>query len=257
MGMGEVKVKYHFLLGGYDLEMVEIRQLLEANLQKFTDLGLSWGARLSAYHDLFNDDEHFVGIELTEDVTLPLHYTSIDHHNENSHRPSAIEQVAELLGIELTRYQLLVAANDSGYIPGMEAMGASKADIEEIRQADRKAQGVTEDDEELAKLSIRENLTQVGALHIVEAKTPRFSAITDRLYPYRNLLITFRNQLVFYGEGKEKLVKDFYWMISKGQAFHGGNETGFFGLVSDAFSEKETIEIRNKIIKLLTEATHV
>jgi len=154
MGVGRSMNQYRFLLGGYDLEMVTIRQLLEEHNYIFHDNHLAWGACLSAYKDILNNEEHFVGIELIEDIELPANYTGIDHHNENNDRPSAIEQVAELLGIELSRYQQLVAANDRGYITAMKAAGASNQDIEEIRRKDRAAQGVTEMDELLAEYQI-------------------------------------------------------------------------------------------------------
>ncbi len=53
-------------------------------------------------------------------------------------------QIPELLNIELSRWQQLIAANDCGYIPAMLKMDASNNEIEAIRKADRKAQGVTD-----------------------------------------------------------------------------------------------------------------
>lgn len=256
MGVSEQGVKYHFLLGGYDLEMLEIRQMLEACNEKFTDLHLAWGAKLSAYASFFNEDEHFAGIELVEDVKPPKHYTAIDHHNIHSHNPSAIEQVAALLGVEPDRYQSLVAANDKGYIPAMEQMGATIEEISDIRQKDRLAQGVTLIDEELAELSIKQHLSQTGELLIVESLTPRFSAITDRLFPFHSLLVTFQNQLVFYGNGKEDLIIRFHELIAQGKAFYGGSETGFFGLVTGTFTASEVLEIRNQMVEFLTKTSN-
>lgn len=257
MGRGEEDTDYCFLLGGYDLEMLEIRKILEAQEQKYIDLKLAWGAKLSAYSGYLNDTGHFVGIELVEDMVKPRHYKAIDHHNEYSGNPSAIEQVADLLNIELNRYQKLVAANDKAYISGMEALGATKDEIAEIREADRRVQGVTAYDEEMAEKSIEHYLERIHDLLLVEALTPRFSAITDRLYPFRKLLITFQYQLVYYGEGKEKIVRNFDELIKQGKAYHGGTKNGFFGLVNGAFTIKETREIRNIIIGLITKGRHV
>lgn len=125
--------KYIFLLGGHDLEMIEIRKILESNSLKFIDKDLSWGAVLSSYQEHFNDTSFFVGIELVRDVLQPKNYIEIDHHNDKSHLPSSIEQLAELLGIRLDRWQTLVAANDKGYIPAMLAMGASRDETREMR----------------------------------------------------------------------------------------------------------------------------
>ncbi len=59
---------YLFLIGGADLEMLTIRQLLTANGfaegEKMADRHLQWGAKLSDYQDLFNGKQTFVRIEL-------------------------------------------------------------------------------------------------------------------------------------------------------------------------------------------------
>jgi len=140
-----------FLLGGHDLEMAEIRRILDQYGIKYHDRGLGWGnANLSVYADVLNNENRFVGIELKSDIDPPPNYLLIDHHNENAGKPSAIEQAAELLGIELTREQQLIAANDKGFIPAMEAIGATPEEITEIRRLDSEAQGVTEEDEQLS-----------------------------------------------------------------------------------------------------------
>jgi hypothetical protein len=119
-----------FLLGGADLEMVEIKRLLTAHAlalgKSDTDAELRWGARLSNYQNLFNDTQTFVGIELVQDIAPPPHYINIDHHNENSDKSSSLEQVIELLEnnlkskIEFTRDRQLIAANDKGYKSAMD-----------------------------------------------------------------------------------------------------------------------------------------
>ena len=158
------KARFIFLLGGADLEMHTIRQLLDKNGYRYYDKHLRWeNACLSAYRkeitDYTGDDTPlWVGIELQEDMNLPSNYISIDHHNRNAHKPSSLEQVAELLEIPLSRQEQLIAANDRAYIPGMKALQASDAEIAGIRQADRAFQGVTEEEEKLAELAIREHI---------------------------------------------------------------------------------------------------
>ena len=123
--------------------MHTIRQLLDKNGYRYYDKHLRWeNACLSAYRkeitDYTGDDTPlWVGIELQEDMNLPSNYISIDHHNRNAHKPSSLEQVAELLEIPLSRQEQLIAANDRAYIPGMKALQASDAEIAGIRQADR------------------------------------------------------------------------------------------------------------------------
>lgn len=89
-----------FLIGGSDLEMLTIKRILTANGfaegENMADLHLQWGAKLSDYKVFFDDKQTFVGIELTQDIDPPLHYINIDHHNENSDKPSSLEQVIEL-----------------------------------------------------------------------------------------------------------------------------------------------------------------
>ena len=74
-----------FLLGGLDLEMQAIRQLLIEQHCPFEDAALSWSnARLSAYRSVLDttDAVHIYGIELRSDVQPPDNYKLIDHHNE-------------------------------------------------------------------------------------------------------------------------------------------------------------------------------
>ena len=231
---------YFFLLGGKDLEMKEIKNLLIANHYQegtdFMDKNLQWGATLSQYKTNFHPTRINAAIELTEDITPPPNYLRIDHHNEWSHKPASIEQVAQLLQIPLTRYQTLVAANDKGYIPALIAAGATKQEIQTIRRQDRAAQGVTPQDEHLALLSIQHNAKKIGNLIIVRSLTDKFSPIPDLLYgQYRSLLIYTNPELTFYGIGKKRLTQKYKHLIQSGQAYSGADEeTGYFGTISFA-----------------------
>ena len=236
-----------FLLGGHDLEMVEIARVLKLPGLKFYDKDLSWSeACLSRYSDVLNDDDYFVGIELKNDITEPAHYRLIDHHNHLAKSPSSLEQVASLLGIELNREQQLIAANDRGYIPAMEAMGASKEEIENIRFRDRQAQGATAEDERLAERSVRENLSVIGGITVIKSLTPRFSTITDRLYPCGRLLIYNEESITYYGDGISVLAQHFEDQVKQGIAYYG---SGFFGLTVEAIKQAGGIEkLLNAII---------
>lgn len=233
-----------FLLGGHDLEMHEIQRLVEGSFCKVFDAGLDWSnAELDAYLDVLkhNVGSHFVGIELRDpnNLSLKYDYTLIDHHNEFSDRPASIIQVADMLGVTPDRRLSLVAANDSGYIPAMLAMGATNDEIQEIRRKDRAAQGVTEEDESLAVESISEGLTETNGVFIVHSLTTHFSAICDRLYPYRRLLIYTDREWAYYGEGKSQLVDYFAADIEAGRVYHGGGENGFIGAARDAFAKEQ------------------
>lgn len=228
-----------FLLGGHDLEMLEIKRLLMSHGERFVDAGLDWDcAFLSAYLPfiLKQPDSDYYGVELQEDCTLPRHYTRIDHHNDYNNRPASILQVAEILGVTPDKHMQLIAANDAGYIPAMQVLNASEEEIADIRKRDRAAQGVSEEDEKMAELSVSEYLTAYEGLFVVYAQTHRFSAICDRLYPYQRLLIYTDNEWTYYGEGKSELVGILADDIYNNKVYHGGGNNGYIGTIKGAFS---------------------
>lgn len=242
-----------FLLGGYDLEMTTIKHLLEGRKDCIVlDKHLLWGnAKLGAYQDDLQKYQEYdiFGIELQEDIPLPQKYHRIDHHNDWAHKPSVIEQVAQLISVKLNRDQQLVAANDKGYIPAMQALGATEEEIADIRKRDRAAQGVSEEDEIQAELSLAQNLSQYGKLIVVKSLTSRFSPICDKLFPYRQLLIYTDAEWMYYGEGKAKLVKQLENEIKQKKVFHGGGDCGYIGCVENAFSVEEINLFVEQIIK--------
>lgn len=245
-----------FLLGGYDLEMQTIKQLLFQHQEVCYDKNLRWeNAELSHYAEeltQFGDKPEYTiyGIELFETAPLyiPSNYHRIDHHNDFTNKTSSLEQVAKLLGIPLSREQSLIAANDKGYIPAMKALGASDEEIHKIRLADRRSQGVTETDEELARKALKDKTTEKGVI-VVRSETNRFSPITDSLFPYDRLLIYTSDELIYYGKGKHLLVDLYADEIQKGNMFHGGGENGFVGTARSAFNEDQIIHLKNKIIE--------
>jgi len=244
--VSETKNKRVFLLGGHDLEMLEIKKMLQEAGEIFLDKELSWGAPLSAYKDAFNDKDTFVGIELEEDISPPKHYVEIDHHGKNTHKLSSIEQVAELLDIKLNRWQKLVAANDARYISGLKQYCASDEEIEEIRLQDRAAQGVSKEDEKLAEKSIDE----AGDSFVIYALTPYFSAIADRVYDkFTHYIIYNENTVVFYGFSIEKLLHFLsHKQISPKSYYYGGGEYGFLGIKKDFFTGDEIANIIKEFV---------
>lgn len=243
-----------FLLGGHDLEMNVIANILKEQCVCYRDHSLEWhNAKLSQYkEDLHrygnNPAYHIYGIELQEDCLLPDNYTRIDHHNDYVDCPSALEQVAAVLGLSLTRYQQLVAANDKGYIPGMKEIGATPEEIICIRLEDRKAQGVSDEDELLAKKAIRENKVETANLILIRAFTSRFSPICDRLYPYARLLIYTDREVGYYGKGVAILKEKFENELLLGNMFCGGGNEGYLGTKQDAYSFSD-LELIIKQIK--------
>lgn len=241
-----------FLLGGYDLEMLTIREVLDEAGARFADHELQWdNACLSSYRKELGEASEkgwtVWGIELQEDIAAPSCYRRIDHHNDLACLPSALEQVLEILHLPMDRHLQLVAANDKAYIPGMLQQNATPEEIEKIRHADRKAQGVTAEDELLAEKAIAENLIKVGDLWVVHALSPRFSPVCDRLYPYRCLLVYTENEWIYYGEGAMRVRKCFEDDFLAGRLFCGGGENGYVGTVKGNYSQKELNEMVLKI----------
>ena len=241
-----------FLLGGCDLEMLTIKRMLEGWADCVVlDRHLGWGnALLSAYQEYWVSFQYsdIFGIELVEDIPVPNNYHRIDHHGDWDHKPCALEQVADIIGVTLNRYQQLVAANDKGYIPAMRALGATADEMADIRREDRIAQGVTEQDYLLAKQSVEQNLSKYDKLLVVNSMTSRFSPICDTLFPYERLLIYTDSQWMFYGEGKKELVSHFAEEINEKKMFHGGGSNGYIGCVDSAYSQMEIEQIVKQII---------
>lgn len=252
------KGRFIFLLGGADLEMCAIRQLLENQGICYCDRRLRWdNAYLSVYKeylDRFGNKDRYilVGVELQEDVTPPENYINVDHHNQNAGKPSSLEQVVDLLALSLTREQRLIAANDKAYIPGMMVLRASDDEIAEIRRRDRMCQGVTEEDEVLAEKAISENMEQVKDLIVVKALSARFSPICDRLFPYHQLLVYTSAEWMYYGECLHRLLFVFKDDITAGKLFYGGGANGYLGSKKNVYTENEIQQIVNRI-KTMTE----
>src|SRR3990167_2856633 len=124
-------MRYVFFLGGQDLEMLTIRKFLEEKGQEVFDRRLEWGAKASFYASEIMqaamEGKIPVLIELERDYPLPESTILIDHHGERSGEESSLFQVFGLLGSHANSYEdRLIAANDSGYIPAMLAMGATQ-----------------------------------------------------------------------------------------------------------------------------------
>jgi hypothetical protein len=214
--------KLIFFLGGMDLEMETIRELLVSCLppERVKDKCLRWGAaKTSRYREEISDELTAelipVLIELEDDCSLdPGRVIFLDHHGERAGmgRPTSLHQVFSLLDLPAerwTRWYELVAANDRGYVPGMLEVGASIDEVRQVRAAERRIQGITPEHERMAELAIR-NAEEMadGTLTVVRLEHSHTATVTDRLEPalggpgYQNLLILSPGEVNFYGPGK-------------------------------------------------------
>lgn len=140
----------------------------------------------------------------------------VDHHNERSNEKASIQQVADIIGADLTIYEKFVAANDKGSIQAMEELGdeygLSKDDLQEIilytRRRDRETQGITLEQEAQAEEAIRALGDITGKDYVLVDGLPhsKTATIMDRLYAYGiygkngNVLITSKDgETNFYG----------------------------------------------------------
>jgi len=208
-----------FLLWGKDAEMQQIQTILDQNNVPYINKWLGWGAKVEDYADeikqLIAEGKQPVAIELTgagEGEYIDV--ISIDHHGERAHEPAAILQVLEVLWVDATLEDKLIAANDNAYIPGMKKLleeeGITDAFEQEkmirnIRFKDRQAQGITEEQEQQAQEAVnhKEKILD-GKLTIVTLPHSKCATVTDRLFgQYQNLLVlSWDGEVNFYGDGK-------------------------------------------------------
>jgi len=253
---------YIFFLGGYDAEMVAIKEILNEQKLTYYDNNLKWGAKLSEYKEELSKitkDQIPVFIELNLDIDYPANSIIIEHHGDKAgkDKKTSIEQVAELLNIELNRKQKLISANDRDYIWGMLELDATEEEIKEIRKMDKQAQGVTEDDEKKAEMSIRHYLKRLSKnVVLIYSLTEKTSPIIDRIYKYYEhiFIISPSDILLYSGSGKGvELLKDYYDDLKKDKPeinyWFGGNLPirGFFGS-NHKLKEKEVIKVMGPLI---------
>jgi hypothetical protein len=222
------QAKLIFFLGGRDLEMATIRDLLDKHARgRWHDKQLSWGnAKASSYRDEIDDTIAAGGtpvlIELEDDLGLSTagdqegdraNVIRVDHHGPRagSDRPTSLHQIFTLLNIDPVHWESrfdLIAANDRGYIPAMTELGASREEITEIRLADRAAQGITPEQEAQGEKAIlNAQLLAGGRLTMVALPHDRTAVVADRVTLERpdasgeSLFILGQDAVHYFGRG--------------------------------------------------------
>lgn len=260
--------RYHLFLGGHDLEMVTIRELVARHTPcVIHDRLLRWGAKASDYRaeiaQALQDGATPVLIELKLDLPLPPDKIRIiDHHGPQAghDKPTSLEQVFALLNFPGTlwdRHLQLVAANDRGYIPAMLELGASRAEIESIRQQDRHAQGITAAEEQAAAAAVQQlDYFLDGRLIVAHLPHNKTAALVDRLQLGQldqsdtgcgNILVFSPREVNFFGNGKA--------VYALAAAFPGGwyggdlPIKGFWGLASGDYSEPGLVAMLEKTLQ--------
>lgn len=276
--MTDTKKDYCFFLGGMDLEMLAIEELLTNEGKEVINKQLNWkNARLSAYRKEIKTqkkDHVLVFIELSiddkailQDLEDGIDYRMIDHHGENDIRNSSIEQVLELIQVEPTDEQIVIAINDKAYIPGLKSYGLTQSAIREVRKRDWMAQGIIKTDEDYkntvekiktyfsgnfedaCKIILEDNLA------IIEVEeglsfTPIVDHLTLENKKTTHLILFNHNSLTYYGPAAKILADKFSKEISNQTAYNGGGTNGYFGLDMANRSE-DSFQMANKIARYL------
>lgn len=248
-----------------DLEAKTIIEMLEREGEKYLVTGQTWGASWEKLEEeiknelkeaLENGTEVY-GIELQGNSNGAI---NIDHHiygeDDRRNPKSSIEQVADILGKELTLDEQFVSANDKGYIPAMEELGEKlkinpkdlKEIIANIRMRDRETQGITSEQEAQAEEAIKK-LGELKEKHnyiSIDLPHSKTSTVTDRLYgKYDNLLVTSEDgETNFFG--KTEIIKMLSERFPNG--WSGGSldqGSGYWGGYADQNAIKA--EVQNTI----------
>lgn len=239
-------------MGGYDAEMLAIADACREAGVAVADKHLGWGAAASSYAEeiaqAISEGKTPVLIELALDIELPSSAIVVDHHNENAGKPASILQVLSLLGVEPTRRQRLIAANDCAYIPGMLALGATPEEVAAVRLADRSAQGISSEQEAEAERAIAAAQV-VNGVTIVKMAHSKTATVCDRLFApdkeQRLLILSADGESNFFGNGElckllqgedtGKKTAEGYTIYSHFGGWVGGNlpQSGFWGGYAD------------------------
>ena len=194
--------------GGYDGEMIAIINACREAGVEVMDKHLGWGASVDSYTEeiekVISEGMTPVLVELggAEQVSGAI---IVDHHNENVGKPASIIQILDLLGVEPSREQQLIAANDNGYIPGMLALGATAEEVAKVRLLDRSAQGITPEQESEAERAIAA-AEVVNGVTIVRMAHSKTATVCDRLFDpekeQRLLILSGDGESNFFGNGE-------------------------------------------------------
>lgn len=215
----DAETTLEFFLGGRDLEMSTIHDIVaELAPGRCHDLRLAWdNARASAYATeiaaALARGRRAVLVELELDLSIdPARVIVVDHHGpaSNGRVPGALEQVALLLNIppqQWPREWALVSANDTGYIEGLLAMGATREEISDVRRRDRAAQGITAEQELAGEEALARATRPHPSLTVVELDHAKTAVVSDRLHcalggpGFDQLLVLCPHETNFFGRG--------------------------------------------------------
>ena len=176
-----------FVLGGNDAEMERIREVLSAQHIPWIQPVRGWGSKEFGPEQIGAEGmapgTRVVFVECAPSADYPRvrAHVVVDHHGDNAGLPASLTQVLDLLNVEPTRWDIVVAANDSGWIPGLQAMGATPEEMTAVRAADRAAQGIEDWHEQEAALALKRPVEMVGNVRIIRMPHSKCAPVGDTL----------------------------------------------------------------------------
>jgi hypothetical protein len=163
--------------------------------------GLESEARLAEKHEVIIVDHHG--------------YPSLGLNRENSR--SSIEQVAELIGYELSDFEKGVSINDQEYIYGLIKNDYSEEVIKKIRALDLKMQGYTEEQFQINMEDQQKPVFHGPDIYHYETRIPKYSYLIDlhvikQKGRFSNVVITGKSdekkkKLIFFSGSMDKIKK--------------------------------------------------
>ena len=180
-------MKNFFVLGGNDAEMVRIKEILDAQRICWVQPIKFWGPKSFGPEQIGSEGmtpgTRVVFVEAAPSPEFPATRATvvIDHHGDNAGLPASILQVLDLLHLEPTRWDLVIAANDSGWFPGLQKLGATAEEMAAVRLADRSAQSITPEHETEAERALSAPIEMIGSIRVIRMSHSKCAPIGDRI----------------------------------------------------------------------------
>lgn len=180
-------MKNFFVLGGNDAEMLRIKEILDANGIGSVQPSKGWGPKSFGPEQIgaegMTPGTRIVFVEAAPSPEFPAvrAHVVIDHHGDNAGLPASLMQVLDLLHINPTRWDDVVAANDSGWFSGLQKLGATPEEMSAVRFADRSAQGITPEHEQEAERALGASIEMVGDIRVIRMSHSKCAPVGDRL----------------------------------------------------------------------------
>ena len=192
-------MKKLFIVPNNDLEAKTIQKILKHKEIEFLVTSQMWGANFENLENeikekvnearVFGDYNVVYFIEISN-VPEDERFVVIDHHQESAFElESSIEQVAKIIGYELSEIENMISQNDKAYFEGMlEYQLRNKVDFHtakkkcmEIRVMDWNAQGITFLQKQQALNAVKNKYYKDGKC-IIKCEHSKTAPIMDNMF---------------------------------------------------------------------------